>query len=121
MARRSPILLRLERDPFEHEIRTRLSRERGPKDGGSTDVGDMVVMAFWDGADGTYEETYAVHTAATLQEAAGPKLALTAEAIAAAQAAWERKQLFGPADSDNEPAGGEMTLWHQELTNDRWW
>lgn len=97
------------------DIRKRLQKKR--QDGGSTDVGDAVVMAMWDGADSSYEESYAVHSAATLRP---EPTVLTPEQAAKAHAAWETRQLFG-GDSDVVPEGGELMRWAEEIERERWW
>lgn len=104
----------------KEDIRKRLKKSRD--DGGSTDVGDAIVMAFFDGSASIYETGYRVHTTATLAEAAGPKPAVTTAELVAAQAAYERKVLYGVGDDDDgEPTGGETTLWYRELVEERWW
>lgn len=103
----------------KEDIRTRLQKQRD--DGGSTDVGDAIVMAYWDGADSNYEDSYNVHTAETLRAAA--KEAQGEMPIeqqrAVDQAKWEREQMFG--SPEKEPAGGTIVRWFEEMMNERWW
>lgn len=101
------------------DIRKRLRRKRDGE-GGSTDVGDGVVMAYWDGAAGNYEETYLPHTDASLRAAeAAARPPMTAEEEAKRYAEWERRQLWGGLDGDEEdaPPGTEVIRWAEELRN----
>lgn len=96
------------------DIRKRLQRQR--EDGGSTDVGDALVMAFWDGADSNYEEAYAAHSAASLQKEVPPA---TPDRVAEAQAQWERDNLWPPENAEGEWSG-DVILWSEEEMLPRW-